>query len=145
MDLIRTLRRGEYAAYLIVLGLTAILLGLSVYLAGYRLYELATTAASNPPALTQAIYNALSDVFLVVIFVELIDTFVTYLEKKRLIVYRIIDVALVALARELFIYMAPVNTEFTLEKGIALILATAVIGFVDYLQRRGITLGRMRR
>jgi len=142
MDLIRTLRGGEYAAYLIVLGLTAILLGLSVYLAGYRLYELATTAASNPPALTQAIYNALSDVFLVVIFVELIDTFIAYLEKKRLIVYRIIDVALVALARELFIYMAPVNTEFTLEKGIALVLATAVVGFVDYLQRRVATLGR---
>jgi len=73
--LIRTLRRGEYAAYLIVLGLTAVLLGLSVYLAGYRLYELATTAASSPAALSQAIYNALSDVFLVVIFVELIDTF----------------------------------------------------------------------
>jgi len=142
MDLIRTLRRGEYVAYLIVLGLTAILLGLSVYLAGYRLYELATTAASSPAALSQAIYNALSDVFLVVIFVELIDTFIAYLEKKRLIVYRIIDVALVALARELFIYLAPVNAEFKIDKGVALILATAVVGFVDYLQRRGITLGR---
>jgi len=82
MDLIRTLRRGEYVAYLIVLGLTAVLLGLSVYLAGYRLYELAITATSNPPALSQAIYNALSDVFLVVIFVELIDMFITYFRKE---------------------------------------------------------------
>jgi len=64
------------------------------------------------------------------------------LERRRLIVYRIIDVALVALARELFIYLAPVNAEFKIDKGVALILATAVIGFVDYLQRRGITLGR---
>jgi len=145
MELVKTLRMGEYVAYLVVLGLTAVLLGLSVYLAGYRLYELAVTAASNPPALSQAIYNALSDVFLVVIFVELIDTFVTYLEKRRLIVYRIIDVALVALARELFIYLAPVNAEFKIDKGVALILATAVIGVVDYLQRRGVVRRRKRR
>jgi len=51
----------------------------------------------------------------------------------------------VALARELFIYMAPVNAEFSIEKGVALILATAVIGVVDYLQRRGVALGRRRR
>jgi len=60
-------------------------------------------------------------------------------------VYKIIDVALVALARELFIYLAPVNAEFKVEKGVVLILATAVIGVVDRLQRRGVALKRKRR
>jgi len=137
MDLVGLLRRGEYVAYLIVLLLTALLLALSLYLAFFRLTEL-FAAATRSDALAQAIYNALSDVFLVVVFVELIDTFISYVEQKRIVVYRIIDVALVALARELFIYLAPVNKEFRPDKAAAIVAATLVVGVVDYLQRRAL-------
>jgi len=138
MDLVGLLRRGEYVAYLIVLLLTALLLALSLYLAFFRLTELFAAAATRSDALAQAIYNALSDVFLVVVFVELIDTFISYVEQKRIVVYRIIDVALVALARELFIYLAPVNKEFRPDKAAAIVAATLVVGVVDYLQRRAL-------
>ncbi len=40
--------------------------------------------------------------------------------------YKIIDVALVALAREPFTYLAPVNKEFQFDKGIAIVAATFV-------------------
>ncbi len=76
--------------------------------------------------------------FLVIVFVELIDTFITYVEQRRIVVYRIIDVALVALARELFIYLAPVNKEFQFDKAVAIVAATLVVGIVDYLQRKSL-------
>ena len=138
MDLLRLLRRGEYVTYLVVLLLTALLLLLSLYLAFFRLAELFTAASTHPETLAEAIYNALSDVFLVIVFVELIDTFITYVEQRRIIVYRIIDVALVALARELFIYLAPVNREFQFDKAVAIVAATLVVGVVDYLQRKSL-------
>ena len=143
MDLTRQLRRGEYVVYLIVLFLTALLLVLSLYLALYRIYQLTVAGVSQPENLAELIYNALSDIFLVIVFVELIDTFITYIEQKRIVVYKIIDVALVALARELFIYLAPINKEFSADKAAAIIAATLVVGLVDYLQRRA--LGRERR
>ncbi|MEM1597916.1 MAG: phosphate-starvation-inducible PsiE family protein [Pyrobaculum sp.] len=143
MDLTRQLRRGEYVVYLIVLFLTALLLVLSLYLAFYRIYQLTVAGVSQPENLAELIYNALSDIFLVIVFVELIDTFITYIEQKRIVVYKIIDVALVALARELFIYLAPINKEFSADKAAAIIAATLVVGLVDYLQRRA--LGRERR
>lgn len=132
------MRKGEYITYLIVLFLTALLLVLSLYLAFSRLAELYTAVSTHHDALAQAIYNALSDIFLVIVFIELIDTFITYIEQKRIVVYKIIDVALVALARELFIYLAPVNKEFQFDKAIAIVAATFVIGLVDYLQRRAL-------
>ncbi|MEM4652039.1 MAG: phosphate-starvation-inducible PsiE family protein [Pyrobaculum sp.] len=138
MDLLRLLRKGEYITYVIVLFLTALLLVLSLYLAFSRLAELYTAVSTHHDALAQAIYNALSDIFLVIVFIELIDTFITYIEQRRIVVYKIIDVALVALARELFIYLAPVNKEFQFDKAIAIVAATFVVGLVDYLQRRAL-------
>jgi len=138
VDLLRLLRKGEYITYVIVLFLTALLLVLSLYLAFFRLAELYTAVSAHHDALAQAIYNALSDIFLVIVFIELIDTFITYIEQKRIVVYKIIDVALVALARELFIYLAPVNKEFQFDKAIAIVAATFVVGLVDYLQRRAL-------
>jgi uncharacterized membrane protein (DUF373 family) len=132
------LRKGEYITYVIVLFLTALLLVLSLYLAFSRLAELYTAVTAHHDVLAQAIYNALSDIFLVIVFIELIDTFITYIEQKRIVVYKIIDVALVALARELFIYLAPVNKEFQFDKAIAIVAATFVVGLVDYLQRRAL-------
>ncbi|MEZ0320018.1 MAG: phosphate-starvation-inducible PsiE family protein [Pyrobaculum sp.] len=143
MDLTQQLRRGEYVVYLIVLLLTALLLVLSLYLAFYRIYQLTTASVQHPDDLAILIYNALSDIFLVIVFTELIDTFITYVEQKKVVVYKIIDVALVALARELFIYMAPINKEFNIDKAVAIIAATLVVGLVDYLQRKA--LGRERR
>jgi uncharacterized membrane protein (DUF373 family) len=138
VDLLRLLREGEYITYVVVLFLTALLLVLSLYLAFSRLAELYTAVSAHHDALAQAIYNALSDIFLVIIFIELIDTFITYIEQRRIVVYKIIDVALVALARELFIYLAPVNKEFQFEKAIAIVAATFVVGLVDYLQRKAL-------
>jgi uncharacterized membrane protein (DUF373 family) len=102
VDLLRLLRKGEHITYVIVLFLTALLLVLALYLSFSRLAELYTAVSTHHDALAQAIYNALSDIFLVIVFIELIDTFITYIEQKRIVVYKIIDVALVALARELF-------------------------------------------
>jgi Protein of unknown function (DUF2495). len=138
VDLLRLLRKGEYITYVIVLFLTALLLVLSLYLAFSRLAELYTAVSAHHDALAQAIYNALSDIFLVIVFIELIDTFITYIEQRRIVVYKIIDVALVALARELFIYLAPVNKEFQFDKAIAIVAATFVVGLVDYLQRKAL-------
>jgi uncharacterized membrane protein (DUF373 family) len=138
VDLLRLLRRGEYITYVVVLFLTALLLVLSLYLAFSRLAELYTAVSAHHDALAQAIYNALSDIFLVIVFIELIDTFIIYIEQRRIVVYKIIDVALVALARELFIYLAPVNKEFQFDKAIAIVVATFVVSLVDYLQRRAL-------
>ncbi|AET32606.1 hypothetical protein P186_1173 [Pyrobaculum ferrireducens] len=140
-----TLRRGEYLVYLLILLLTSFLLALSLYMAFSRVYELFQNIGKPPDILGASIYNVLSDVFLVVVFVELIDTFITYIEQKRIVVYKIIDVALVALARELFIYLAPVNKEFSIDKAVALVGATFVVGVIDYLQRRALPAERRRR
>lgn len=132
------MRKGEYITYVVVLFLTALLLVLSLYLAFSRLIELYTAVSAHHDVLAQAIYNALSDIFLVIVFIELIDTFITYIEQRRIVVYKIIDVALVALARELFIYLAPVNKEFQFDKAIAIVAATFVVGVVAYLQRKAL-------
>ncbi|MEM0462859.1 phosphate-starvation-inducible PsiE family protein [Pyrobaculum sp.] len=145
MPLEKALRQGEYLIYLTVIFITAVLLGFSMYLVFYRLYNLFTTSLYNFNELSKAIYDALSDVFLVVVFVELIDTFITYVEQRKIVVYKILDVALVALARELFIYVAPVNADFKIEKAIALVLGTLVVGYIDYLQRRVIARERRQR
>jgi len=139
------LRKGEYITYVVVLFLTVLLLVLSLYLAFSRLAELYAAVSAHRDVLAQAIYNALSDIFLVIVFVELIDTFITYIEQKRIVVYKIIDVALVALARELFIYLAPVNKEFQFDKAIAIVAATFVVGLVDYLQRKALRTKARRR
>ncbi len=138
MDLLRLLRKGEYITYVVVLFLTALLLVLSLYLAFSRLVELFTAVSAHHDVLAQAIYNALSDIFLVIVFIELINTFISYIEQRRIVVYKIIDVALVALARELFIYLAPVNKEFQFDKAVAIVAATFVVGVVDYLQRKAL-------
>lgn len=145
MDLLGLLRKGEYITYVVVLFLTVLLLVLSLYLAFSRLAELYAAVSAHRDVLAQAIYNALSDIFLVIVFVELIDTFITYIEQKRIVVYKIIDVALVALARELFIYLAPVNKEFQFDKAIAIVAATFVVGLVDYLQRKALRTEARRR
>jgi uncharacterized membrane protein (DUF373 family) len=110
-----------------------------------RVYDLFQNISTPPDLLAISIYNVLSDIFLVVVFVELIDTFITYIEQKRIVVYKIIDVALVALARELFIYLAPVNKEFSIDKAVALVGAAFVVGVIDYLQRRALLVKRRRR
>ncbi len=144
MNLVETLRKGEYFVYLIILLLTSFLLASSLFLAFSRVYEV-TQYLHRTDVLATSIYNVLSDIFLVVVFVELIDTFIIYIEQKRIVVYKIIDVALVALARELFIYLAPVNKEFSFDKAIAIVGATLVVGIVDYLQRRAHPTERRRR
>lgn len=145
MTLARHLRSAQFVVYVVVLVLTAILLAMTIYMALYRIYELIVAATARPELLAQAVYNALSDIFLVVIFVELIDTFITYIEQRRIVVYKILDVALVALARELFIYLAPVNMDFDFFKAVAIVAATLVVGVVAYLERRALAREAARR
>ena len=142
MNITEALRKGEFAVYIIVIFLTVLLLGISLYLTFVRLYELLTATTTLGESASAAVYNILSDIFLVIVFIELIDTFVTYLEQRRIAVYRIIDVALVALARELFIYLAPVNKGFELGKAAAIVAGTLVVGAVAYLQRRALVTRR---
>ncbi len=138
MDLLRLLQKGEYITYVVVLFLTALLLVFSLYLAFSSLVELFTAVSAQHDVLAQAIYDALSDIFLVIIFIELINTFILYIEQRRIVVYKVIDVALVALAREVIIYLAPVNREFEFGKAIAIVAATFVVGVVNYLQRKAL-------
>ncbi len=70
------MRKGEYIMYVVVLFLTVLLLVLTFYLAFSRLIELYTALSAHHDVLAQAIYNALSDIFLVIIFIELIDSLI---------------------------------------------------------------------
>lgn len=124
----------ELALYAIALAVTIILAGYSLYLIGS---DIGRVYNPDPVIMSQNIYSLLSDLFLFIIFVELIDTFITYIQHKEIVVYKIIDVALVALARELFIYVSPTIAEsFSTTKAAALIAALLVVGVIDYLQRK---------
>nr|KJR74099.1 MAG: hypothetical protein TU35_02015 [Thermoproteus sp. AZ2] len=134
MDYVGGLRRVELALYAIALAVTIILAGYSLYLIGS---DITRVYNPDPVIMSQNIYSLLSDLFLFIIFVELIDTFITYIQHKEIVVYKIIDVALVALARELFIYVSPTIAEsFSTTKAAALIAALLVVGVIDYLQRK---------
>jgi uncharacterized membrane protein (DUF373 family) len=134
VDYVGGLRRVELALYAIALAVTIILAGYSLYLIGS---DITRVYNPDPVIMSQNIYSLLSDLFLFVIFVELIDTFITYIQHKEIVVYKIIDVALVALARELFIYVSPTIAEsFSTTKAAALIAALLVVGVIDYLQRK---------
>lgn len=129
------MRRVELVLYILALALTAVLAGAAFYLVVERITSLFNY--SDLYAMSQNVYVALSDLFLFIIFIELLDTFITYIQYKEIIVYKIIDVALVALARELFIYVSPTAQQhFDVGMAVALIAAVLVVGFVDYLQHR---------
>lgn len=135
MDYVKALRRMELVLYTLALTLTTVLAGVAFYLVVERIIGLFNS--SDPYAMSQKIFIALSDLFLFIIFIELLDTLITYIQHKEIIVYKIIDVALVALARELFIYVSPTaHHHFDAGMAAALIAAVLVVGFVDYLQRR---------
>lgn len=130
MDYIKWLRYIELLLYAAALIVTAILAGYSFYLVAEGLVGLAGNTSEY------SIYLLLSNLFLFIIFIELLDTFITYIQHKEVIVYKIIDVALVALARELIVYMSPANSSFDIAHASALTAATLVVGLVDYLQHR---------
>lgn len=134
MDYVGGLRRIELVLYAIALAVTIVLAGYAFYLV---ISDIAHVYNPDPAIMSQNIYTLLSDLFLFIIFIELIDTFITYIQHKEIVVYKIIDVALVALARELFIYVSPTLAEsYTTAKAAVLIASLLVVGVIDYLQRK---------
>ncbi|CCC81567.1 phosphate-starvation-inducible PsiE family protein [Thermoproteus tenax] len=125
------LKNIEISLYVVAIIVTIVLAVYSFYLVVEGLAGL-----RGAPYPEDAVYSILASLFLFIIFVELIDTFVTYIQEKEIIVYKIIDVALVALARELFIYISPTNKSFDINHAYALVAALGVIGVIDYLQHR---------
>ncbi len=130
MDYIGLLRRIELILYGAALTVAIILAAYSFYLVVEGIMSL-TAGASE-----YYIYSLLSNLFLFIIFIELIDTFIAYIQHKEVIVYKIIDVALVALARELIVYMSPVNNHFDVARAGALTASALVLGLIDYLQHK---------
>ncbi|MEL9991911.1 MAG: phosphate-starvation-inducible PsiE family protein [Thermoproteus sp.] len=130
MDYVKWLRIVEVTLYGIALAITVILACYSFYLVAIGVINLASSMSES------SIYYLLGNLFLFIIFIELIDTFITYIQHKEVIVYKIIDIALVALARELLVYMSPVNSNFDLVHASTLVASVFVVGFVDYLQHR---------
>ncbi|MGC9169461.1 MAG: phosphate-starvation-inducible PsiE family protein [Thermoproteus sp.] len=130
MDYIKWLRSLEIFLYGLALVVTAVLAGYSFYLVVLGIIGLSQNATEY------SVYLLLSNLFLFIIFIELLDTFITYIQNKEVIVYKIIDVALVALARELIVYISPANSNFDIAHAAVLTAATLAIGIVDYLQHR---------
>ena len=131
MDYIKWLRYLEMLLYGLALAVTAVLAVYTFYLLVLGVVEILHSTATE-----YTIYLLLSNLFLFIIFIELLDTFITYIQHKEVIVYKIVDVALVALARELIVYISPTNSSFDLARAAVLATATLVIGVVDYLQHR---------
>jgi uncharacterized membrane protein (DUF373 family) len=131
VDYIKWLRYLEMLLYGLALAVTAVLAVYTFYLLALGVVEILHSTATE-----YTIYLLLSNLFLFIIFIELLDTFITYIQHKEVIVYKIVDVALVALARELIVYISPANSSFDLARAAVLATATLVIGVVDYLQHR---------
>lgn len=130
MDYVKWLKHLEAALYGLALAVAIVLAGYSFLLVLDGVMSL-TKASSE-----HYIYSILGNLFLFIIFIELIDTFITYIQNKEVIVYKIIDVALVALAREIIVYMSPVNSQFDTTHAGVLIASALVLGIVDYLQHK---------
>jgi len=120
----------ELVGYYVVFILVLILLIFSVEVAFSDMVKV----FHNPDEIN--IVNTLTGIFLILVMLELLDITVTYIVSRVIVVYKIIDVALIAVVREVFTYISPVNPKIDAIKAALLIAAAAVLGVVDYLQRR---------
>lgn len=123
-------RKIELVGYYVVFALVLVLLILSIMVASRHMID----AVANPTE--QSIVAALTGLFLILVMLELLDITLTYIVSRVVVVYKIIDVALIAVVREVFTYISPVNPKVDPIKATLLIAAAAVLGAVDYLQRR---------
>ncbi|WP_291765582.1 phosphate-starvation-inducible PsiE family protein [Caldivirga sp. UBA161] len=120
-SLMRILRMANLSLYVIVIVLTGVTSVLSLYIAVTDILKICI----NINSLTDInIINVLSALFLVVLTMELIDMFIIYMERGHIIVDMVMAIVLTAIARELLINYANIES-MTLQRGI--ILSSAIL------------------
>jgi len=117
----RALRLINISLYVFVILLTVVVSLLSLYIAITSILGSIRSIAS----LTDLnIISILSSLFLVVLTMELIEMFIAYMERGMIIVDMVIAIVLTAVARELLINFANIES-LTLQRGI--IITTAIL------------------
>lgn len=117
----RALRLINISLYIFVILLTVVVSLLSLYIAITSILGSIRGIAS----LTDLnIISILSSLFLVVLTMELIEMFIAYMERGMIIVDMVIAIVLTAVARELLINFANIES-LTLQRGI--IITTAIL------------------
>jgi len=117
----RALRLINISLYIFVILLTVVVSLLSLYIAITSILGSIRGIAS----LTDVkIISILSSLFLVVLTMELIEMFIAYMERGMIIVDMVIAIVLTAVARELLINFANIES-LTLQRGI--IITTAIL------------------
>ncbi|MFP3156642.1 MAG: phosphate-starvation-inducible PsiE family protein [Caldivirga sp.] len=125
----RALRLINISLYIFVILLTVVVSLLSLYIAITSILGSIRGIAS----LTDLnIISLLSSLFLVVLTMELIEMFIAYMERGMIIVDMVIAIVLTAVARELLINFANIES-LTLQRGIIITAAILVLSISYWL------------
>jgi uncharacterized membrane protein (DUF373 family) len=125
----RALRLINISLYIFVILLTVVVSLLSLYIAITSILGSIRGIAS----LTDLnIISILSSLFLVVLTMELIEMFIAYMERGMIIVDMVIAIVLTAVARELLINFANIES-LTLQRGIIITAAILVLSISYWL------------
>ncbi len=125
----RALRLINISLYIFVILLTVVVSLLSLYIAITSILGSIRGIAS----LTDVkIISLLSSLFLVVLTMELIEMFIAYMERGMIIVDMVIAIVLTAVARELLINFANIES-LTLQRGIIITAAILVLSISYWL------------
>ena len=128
-SIMRILRLANLSLYMVVIILTGITSILSLYIATADILKICT----NINTITDSnIINVLSALFLVVLTMELIDMFIIYMERGHIIVDMVMAIVLTAIARELLINYANIES-MTLQRGIMLSVAILTLAISYWL------------
>ncbi|MFP3302290.1 MAG: phosphate-starvation-inducible PsiE family protein [Caldivirga sp.] len=125
----RALRLINISLYIFVILLTVVVSLLSLYIA-------ITSILGSIRGITSLtdlnIISLLSSLFLVVLTMELIEMFIAYMERGMIIVDMVIAIVLTAVARELLINFANIES-LTLQRGIIITAAILVLSISYWL------------
>ncbi|KUO86694.1 MAG: hypothetical protein AT712_05050 [Caldivirga sp. CIS_19] len=125
----RALRLINISLYIFVILLTVVVSLLSLYIAITSILGSIRGIAS----LTDSnIISILSSLFLVVLTMELIEMFIAYMERGMIIVDMVIAIVLTAVARELLINFANIES-LTLQRGIIITAAILTLSISYWL------------
>jgi len=128
-SIMKVLRIANLSLYVVVIIFTGITSILSLYIAAIDILKICISVNS----LTDVnIINVLSALFLVVLTMELIDMFIIYMERGHIIVDMVIAIVLTAIARELLINYANIES-MTLQRGIMLSAAILTLAISYWL------------
>ena len=128
-SIMRILRLANLSLYMVVIIFTGITSILSLYIAAADILKICV----NINAITDVnIINVLSALFLVVLTMELIDMFIIYMERGRIVVDMVMAIVLTAIARELLINYANIES-MTLQRGIMLSAAILTLAISYWL------------